>query len=300
MLQVSEAYYELAKAERTLQLAESAVANARELAKVTRDYAEAGEGLVADAERATVESLLQAQNLENAQFARADAAARLNALLQLGADIELKTDGNSIAPLELTGLDRDVDQLLATARSQRPEIRSATAELKASRAATRESSLSPLFPRLGAGYSDTDFGGGVGSNNNLDRSREETSFAVYWELDQLGLGSLNKNRIQRSKLRQAEALERQAEAEVEASVLQAYTRWKATGNQLDLARRMVDSARNSFELSRDRVFENQGLPLEAMQAMQALAQAETNYVTVVARYNLSQIALKAAIGEAAQ
>jgi len=300
MLQVAEAYYDLAKAERVLQLAQNAVANAQELAKITRDYAEAGEGLIADAERASVEALLQQQHFENAQFAQADASANLNALLQLGADVELKTDGNTIAPLKLTGLEGSLDQFLSTARSQRPEMRSAAAERKASEAATRESSLSPLFPRVGASYSDTDFGGGVGSNNNLESSREETAFAVYWELDQLGLGSLNKNRIQKSKLRQAEAMERQAEAEVEASVLQAYTRWKATEKQLELAKRMVDSARTSFELSRDRVFENQGLPLEAMQAMQALAQAETNYVTVVARYNLSQIALKTAIGEPAR
>lgn len=300
MLRVSEAYYDLAKAERNLQLSQRAVANAEELSKITRDYADAGEGLIADAERAGVEALLQQQNLENARFAQAEAAAKLNALLQLGADVELKTDGNTIAPLNLPGLSSDLEQLLATARSQRPEIRSTIADRKAVEAANRETSLSPLFPNVGASYSDTDFGGGVGSNNNLESSREETTFAIYWELDQLGLGSLNKSRIQKSKLRQAEAMERHAEAQIEASVIQAYTRWKATEKQLDLARAMVDSARKSYELSRERVFENQGLPLEAMQAMQALAQAETNYVVVVARYNLSQIALKAAIGEAAQ
>lgn len=300
MLRVSEAYYELAKAERNLQLAQRAVANAAELAKITRDYADVGEGLIADAERAGVESLLQQQSLENARFAHADAAAKLNALLQLGTDVELKTDGNTIAPLNLPGLSGNLEQLLATARSQRPEIRSTTADRRAAEAANRETSLSPLFPHVGATYSDTDFGGGVGSNNNLESSREETTFAVYWELDQLGLGSLNKSRIQKSKLRQAEAMERHTEAQIDASVIQAFTRWKATEKQLDLAKTMVDSARKSYELSRERVFENQGLPLEAMQAMQALAQAETNYVVVVARYNLSQIALKTAIGEAAQ
>ena len=120
---------------------------------------------------------------------------------------------------------------------------------------------------------------------------------LYWELDKLGLGSLNKNRIQKSKLREAAALERQAETDIVARVTQAYSQWKSAERQLDLAKDAVTRSRHAYELSRDRIYENQGLPLEALQAMKLLAETEAMYLEAAASYNIAQLALNASAGQ---
>ena len=73
-LQVSTAYYELIQAYRMLSIAEDAAKNAGNLAKVTDDFAQVGEGLQADAERAAVESLIQMNNVEVARVGTVSAS----------------------------------------------------------------------------------------------------------------------------------------------------------------------------------------------------------------------------------
>ena len=58
----------------------------------------------------------------------------------------------------------------------------------------------------------------------------------------------------------------------------------------------VVSARSAYELHRDRIYDQQGLPLEALQAMQALATAELARIDAEAAYSLAQLRLHTAIG----
>ncbi len=298
MLDVSVAYYELAKANRGLSLAGEAARNAGDLAKVTNDFAESGEALVADAERVAVESLIQQQKLESAKSRLAGASAQLASLLQLEGDIQLQPEEGMIAPLSLTGRDLSLDELIAQAQESRPELRSFIALRKAAEANSRQNSIGVLLPKVGASYSETDFGGGIGSNNNFESDRDETTVAVYWELDRLGIGSMNKSRIQKSKVREAVALERQAQTDIVARVTRAYSQWNSAERQLDLAKDAVTRARHAYELSRDRIYENQGLPLEALQAMKSLAETEAMYLEAAAAYNIAQLDLIASTGQA--
>ena len=59
----------------------------------------------------------------------------------------------------------------------------------------------------------------------------------------------------------------------------------------------VTKARRSYELNRIRVFENQGLPIETLQAIQSLATARTMHRDAVIDYNLAQFQLYTAIGQ---
>jgi outer membrane protein TolC len=49
-------------------------------------------------------------------------------------------------------------------------------------------------------------------------------------------------------------------------------------------------------LQRDRIYDQQGLPLEALQAMQALASAELALIDAEAAYSVAQLRLHTAIG----
>jgi len=61
--------------------------------------------------------------------------------------------------------------------------------------------------------------------------------------------------------------------------------------QFKVLTRAVDRARLSYQLTRDRVFENHGQPLDALQSMRMLEDAEKMMAKATARYNLAQLRL---------
>jgi hypothetical protein len=58
----------------------------------------------------------------------------------------------------------------------------------------------------------------------------------------------------------------------------------------------VAHAQSAYSLQRDRIYDQQGLPLEAFQAMQLLATAELTLLDAQVSYSLAQIRLHTAIG----
>jgi outer membrane protein TolC len=66
--------------------------------------------------------------------------------------------------------------------------------------------------------------------------------------------------------------------------------------QLPLADAAVRRAAQAYELQRERIYDQQGPPLEAQQAMQALANAELARIDAVVGYDLAQIRLHTALG----
>ena len=55
-------------------------------------------------------------------------------------------------------------------------------------------------------------------------------------------------------------------------------------------------AQSAYALQRDRIYDRQGLPLEAFQAMQMLATAELSLLDAQVGYSLAQVRLHTAIG----
>ena len=66
--------------------------------------------------------------------------------------------------------------------------------------------------------------------------------------------------------------------------------------QLQLADDIVGRASQAYSLQRERIFDQQRLPLEAMQAMQILATAELTRLGLKVAYSLAQLQLYSALG----
>lgn len=66
--------------------------------------------------------------------------------------------------------------------------------------------------------------------------------------------------------------------------------------QFKVLTRAVDRARRAYQLTRDRVFENHGESLDALQSMQMLESAEKMMVKATERYNLAQLRLLTVAG----
>jgi outer membrane protein TolC len=65
---------------------------------------------------------------------------------------------------------------------------------------------------------------------------------------------------------------------------------------LKVAESAIDSARNSYRRNMDRIRDGQGLPIEALQAIQALEASQRAYLCAVANHNRSQVTLQWAQG----
>jgi outer membrane protein TolC len=66
--------------------------------------------------------------------------------------------------------------------------------------------------------------------------------------------------------------------------------------QVDLAVENVDQSLNSLDLNMQRIHAAEGLPIEAMQAMRAAAEAQETYLESVSAFNRAQFRLLRAVG----
>jgi hypothetical protein len=66
--------------------------------------------------------------------------------------------------------------------------------------------------------------------------------------------------------------------------------------QVELVDVALAHAQRAYELNRTRIFDQQGLPLEALAALQALANAELGAVEVRAGLSVAQIRLHTMLG----
>ena len=154
-----------------------------------------------------------------------------------------------------------------------------------------------FLPKVEAGYSYGNFGGGQGTGNSYDDSRNDLYGMVYWQFDSLGLRNRNNIKRQRAQMNAIKAMEEQTFADISAEVRMAHSEFTGTKRQLNLSKRAVDSARKSYELNIERIFEKNGLPLEALQSIKALAEAESLYLAVATKYNMAQLRLISATGQ---
>ena len=66
--------------------------------------------------------------------------------------------------------------------------------------------------------------------------------------------------------------------------------------QIEVAQAGVEAAQNSYRRNHERIREAQGLPIEVLQAIDALDRARREYLRTVVQYNEAQFRLQRALG----
>jgi len=84
--------------------------------------------------------------------------------------------------------------------------------------------------------------------------------------------------------------------QVAQEVAEAHVQVVIRQQQWKVAESAIDSARNSYRRNMDRIRDGQGLPIEALQAIQALEASQRAYLSAVANHNRSQVTLQWAQG----
>lgn len=296
LLDVATAYLQVLYARTEMAIVTDSLRRAAELARVTLDYAEAGEGLLADAEMAAVQPLVWQRRRLAASEKLEAANVDLARLLHLDPGLHLEPLEETIPVLEIFSPEEDLDALVAQALEGRPETEQYEALLGAAEDDLTSERYSLFIPRVSLNYSSGSFGGAPGSSVEDLRHRDDLAVMLYWQFDQFGFANKGRIDAKRSRLRQLELQRQQLDDVIVADVRDAYARILSLGEQMEFTAMAAEKAERAYMLNRERIFENEGLPLETLQAMQALADVQLMNLESVVGYSVAQIQLHTALG----
>jgi outer membrane protein TolC len=255
----------------------------------------------ADINRALTELNLRREERIDLEGQVAAVSARLAQLLLLDPTVDLRPLDAAVLPITLVPEDQvTLDELVATGLMNRPELAESRALVAAALARWRQARLSPLFPRLEAGYSAGTFGGGVNETVADFASRGDGTVQVVWELPGLGAGYVAATRAQRSLYNQANLHGTEVAARVAAEVTAAAKLSLTRRRALDNAQEAIRQAEIMWRKLKDIAYGVVGGkfdPLEPLLAEQALNQARVQDLTQVIEYNKAQFQLYRALGQ---
>lgn len=296
MLKSAVLYFELLRAEEDAEIAAEILEKTQGLVKLTGDYARAGQGLESDYDRAKTELALRETDQLRAREVAEVASTRLAVQLRLDPQQPILVQEPIAVPIELFGAEHSTAELIAEGLAQRAELAESRWLVNEAVERLRREKYAPLLPSLLLGVSYNGLSGGQGTNFTPLGDRLDTDAIAYWELRNFGLGDQAARgeagaRVEQAKWREVAILDR-----VAGEIVEAHTRVRIRSKQIAIAEKGVASALDSYQRNMKRIENSQGLPIEALQAIQALGAARRNYLQTVVEFNVAQFQLLRAIG----
>ncbi|MBN9121731.1 MAG: TolC family protein, partial [Planctomycetes bacterium] len=299
LLRVTVAYLELVGAESRLEITRQGEVDIGELVRVTRVFAQKGQGRQGDADRAAARAELLRQDLRRTEEEVGVTTARLSELLNLDPSVRLRTPGGAVLPVRLIPEEAGADALVAEAVRARPELFARSAEIQEARTRVRQEQVRPFVPLLSVGYSGGLFGGGsnlVDSRFGPMKGRTDFDVFAVWNVQNLGFG--NRALVRRADARFGEALAafdldlNRVRREVHEALADA----RAAARQIEVSKSSVAVAEEGFKLEKERIALGQGRPIEALDSFQQLLDARRELVRAVIDFNVAQFRLYVAVG----
>ncbi len=290
------AYLELVRAEHGMAIARQALKNTETLADITRQYSETGQGLQADFQRMEAELAIRRDQLAIQQEAVLVASARLAQVLHADPSVTITTGEPSVTALDIMAVDDSAAAYVALGLSRRPELSEQKHLVCEAVERLNREKYAPLIPSVLLGMSYGGMGGGLGNSIVNSGQRWDADAVAYWEVRNLGFGDRAARGETGSAARQAELREVAALDRVAREVVEAHTQVVQRRQRLELTRKGITAAERSYELNQQRIANAQGLPIEVLQSIQALANAHRAYLNAVVDYNIAQFELSRATG----
>ena len=288
-LVVGNSYLQVIEAGSRIEAQAAQVRNAKALYDQALDSFEAGTAPKIDVTRTEVQFHTEQYNLSVAR--NNFDVAQLNLARAIGLPLGQQFDLADTLPYADIN-PPSVDEALKSAYNARSDFRSA---LDSQKAAERDLSAArgERYPVVAMNGSYSDVGATFGHSNG--------DFAVQAGVRiPLFTGGRIKGDITEA---QASLRQRKAEAEnirgqVDYDVRTAFLNLNAAKEQVDVGRRNVDLANESLARSKDRFTSGVTDSVEVVQAEQALASANDQYITSVYNHSLAKLALARAVGVA--
>ena len=302
LLGVATAYLELVGAEARLAVLRQGEVDVSEVVRLTRVYAEKGQGRQGDADRAASHADLIRQEIHRVEEDVAVASAELGRLLSLDPSVRLRSPGGAVLPFRLIPEDSDTEPLVTEALRTRPEVFARSAEIQEAQVRVRQERVRPWVPLVSVGYSGGLFGGG---SNQVEpafgplKGRSDFDAFAVWNVQNLGVGNLAQVRRTDAVMGQAVAAYDLAVNQVRREVAEALAGARAAARQIETAKTSLANAEEGFRLEMRRVIEGGpglGRPIEILDSLQQLLDARQELVRAVVAFDVAQFRLFVAVG----
>jgi outer membrane protein TolC len=316
-LSVAEAYFNVQQARGELAGALDAARRSEELVQRTTELAR---DLAPPLEvtRARAELARRRQAVHAARERWRVASAELTRILRLDSAAVVEPVETPNLQVTLVKLDKPVDELIAASLTNRPELASQQALVRAALQLWRQEKIRPLVPSIllrGAATNPAGtlaagtFGGGLNDEVGRFGSRGDFDVQVLWQLDNLGFGYTARVRERRAEHQLAILESLRLQDRVAAEVKQAYDQAQSAAARAKDAEAGLKDAAESLEQNFDGLKQPRKVgnllvliirPQEANAAIQALSQAYADYYGAIGDFNRAQFRLYRAMGQPAQ
>lgn len=296
---VAVVYLQLVGAEARLDVLRRGETDLAEVVRLTRVYAEKGQGRQADADRVTANAELLRRQVREAEEDVAVAAARLCRLLNLDPSTRLRTLVGAVQPCRLVPEDTDTEPLVAEAVRSRPEVFARAAEIQEAQTRVRQERVRPWAPLVSVGFSGGAFGGG----SNLATSdfgplngRSNFDVAAVWNIENLGFGNRARVRRAGAEVGQAIAGYDLIVNRIRREVVESQAEARAAARQIDTATTAFTLAEEGFRLEAERIRQGLGRPIETLDSFRQLLDGRQELIRAIVAFDVAQFRLFTAVG----
>ena len=288
-LTVGNGYLRIIEADSRIKAEEAQVQNARALYDRAADQVQAGTAPRIDATRTEVQLHTEEYNLSIARnnFALAKLALGRAIGLPLGQEFEL---ADTLPYSDITPV--SVDEALQIASKSRSDFRSALDSQKAA-AQTLSAAKGERYPTVAVNGSYGDIGPTFGNSHG------DFTFQAGIRVPLFTGGRIKGDITQaEAELRQRKAEAENIRGQIDQDIRTALLNLNAAKEQVEVAKQNVELANESLARSKDRFTSGVTDSVEVVQAEQALASANDQYITSLYDHNFAKLSLARALGVA--
>lgn len=297
VLQATQAYFDLCRAQLAVGLQEEAVRIARDYRAQVAAGVQAGIAYKGDEHRAAAQLSRTEARLQQAQDALRAESTRLAQILRLPLTVPLRADAEQPSVLLFADKDIPLDQLIQQAVRKRPEIAENQALVDAAQSNLDGANYAPLFPTLGAQYFAGGLGGSTGSSRRDYASSTDTLVTLSWKIGAGGLFDSSRKHAAEAQDNQSRLRASRTRDSVVRQVIDARSSVEHLRAQIDFLKQGVLSSEAGLKLALSRRDFSVGAVLETVQSQQDVVQAKLDYLQAVEELNKAQYRLRAAVGE---
>jgi outer membrane protein len=289
-LDVTTAYYNVLKLKNTVRTTQESVDQMQSHVNDAQAFYEAGIVAKSDVLRAEVELAKVKQNFIIAQNSYKVALVTLNNTLGIDQNTEL------VLKSELTynKVDLPLDEYLAKALTQRPDIKKGQEQINAAKYSVKAAKGGKLPNITLSGSQEWD----SGTPNNYSEKDD-------WSVNVKASINVFDNNLTNSYIRKAKAGLNLSEANMDLTqdkvvleVRKAYLNMGEAEERIQVAAKTVEKSEEDVKIAKVRYAAGVGTNTEVLDAQVAQTDAKNNYTNALFDYNISKATLKKAIGEA--
>jgi outer membrane protein TolC len=280
-VRVAQGYFAVVQLSQEIEVQRAALALVERQAQDARIRANAGRGLESDALGLEARAAQIRADLSLSQGRLRRAQALFAEVLGLPAGLELRPNPNAQV---LQSTSPNLDALIESARTRRPEIVQARAELAAAEALLAASNVARL-PRVLAGASYSGLAPDLEFGSNGDTYR--LSLGVQWSLFEGGAMEARQRRAQ-ADARAAEYQVQSAQRSAERRAVEAWTTRETAREQLEAARLQLDAADEAYRIVQLRFEQGRDTFSRYLQAELTLTDARTALVRAEAALQVAE------------